>query len=115
MRSVIALSALVALAMAAPAPVPQDDGIDFDGVSAFESAVATLPVGAPPSGTLTASVPTYTSTIADTSAAASATSDPVAENPDKRSIVGRDTACQAYPAGWVLPQRVKRQACAHLQ
>ncbi|KAI9663032.1 MAG: hypothetical protein M1821_008080 [Bathelium mastoideum] len=104
MRSIIAVSALAAFAVAAPAPSPQVDGIDFDGVAAFESAVATLPQGPPATGTATASIPTYTSTLADTAAAASATSDPVVTNPsDKRSISKRDTACGAYKAGAAPP------------
>ncbi|KAL9095300.1 MAG: hypothetical protein Q9165_002557 [Trypethelium subeluteriae] len=102
MRSAIAISAFAALVAAAPAPAPQSGGIDFDGVAAFETDIASLPVGPPTTGAPSAT-PTYVSSVAETAAAASATSDPVVTDPgsteDKRSLVQRDTACGAYPKG----------------
>ena len=102
MRTAIVLSAIAALAVAAPAPAPQSDGIDFDGVSAFESDVADLPQGPPTTGAASAT-PTYVSSAAATAAAASATADPVVTDPgsteDKRSLFQRDTDCQKYAKG----------------
>ncbi|KAI9691281.1 MAG: hypothetical protein M1820_009812 [Bogoriella megaspora] len=106
MRSTIALSVLVALAAAAPAPAPQSGGIDFDGVAAFVEDISDLPVGPPVTGP-SSSVPTYNPTVAASSAAAEATSDPVVTDPgsteDKRSLEKRDTDCQKYAKGSAPP------------
>lgn len=102
MRSALVLSALAALAIAAPAPAPQSDGIDFDGVAAFEDDVADLPQGPPVTGA-TSATPTYVPTAAETAAASAATADPVLTDPDstedKRSLFQRDTDCQQYAKG----------------
>ena len=115
MRYTIALLAFAALAIAVPAPAPQSGGIDFDGVAAFQSEAATLPQGPPVTGT--AAQPTYVSSVAETAAAASATSNPVLTDPnstqDKRSHLRRDTDCQQYSKGRVSTATDERYILIH--